>query len=470
MHRHIRKIGATVCVLVPLLWSATATAFPSGPLYLGHHHRSELRLHGDFRHGGPPPGVFGTVASVGGDSSPGTCGTAGAASGTFTLTAFMGSNVWAVTTNASTLFYDPASPPGSFTDVCVGSVVGAIGTVKPATNSVDPATKVFLIPFKTPPPPPAPHGVFGTVGSVGGDASPGTCGTAGAGTGTFTVNAFPKSTVWGVTINASTTFVDPAVSPPSFADVCVGGLVAVAGNADTTTNSVDPATKVFVVPPPHVTPPPKTPPPKTPPPKTPPPKTPPPPPAPQGVFGVVGSVEGNDSPGTCGTAGDSSGVFSVDTWWKTTWTVTLNASTVFGGQFGRGTPTLDFGDVCVGDPVGVLGTVNTANDTVDPATKVFVGPAKFHPGPPAPHGSFGAGSPKLESWFPGPQGQQGSDDQGSPHQQGWSPDPVAAPTGNSGGGHGDPSGWSGGGGRSDAPGGSGIGGGHSGWSAGGNPR
>jgi len=401
MHRYIPKI-ATACVLVTLLWSPAGLAGASSRLHHGHHHLSA------YRHNGPPPGVFGTVAAVEGDDSPGTCGTAGASTGTFTLTAFMSSTVWAVTTNASTLFFDPTSP-GTFADVCVGTLAGALGTVHSATKSVDPATKVFVAPPKSPPVPPAPHGIFGTVGSVGGVDSPGTCGTAGDSTGVFTVDTWPETAAWTVTLEVSTAFVDQGDPTPSFADVCVGRLVGVTGTVDTATNGVDPATKIFVVPPPKTVPPPPK--------KAPPPKTSPLAATPHAIFGTVASVGGLDSPGTCGTAGDNTGVFTVDTWPKTAaWAVTLSSATAFVDQ---GPAMASFGDVCVGDQVGVLGTVHSATDSVDPATKVFVGPAKTPPRPPAPHGSFSPG-PTV------PPSDTRTRATTAPHANGWSPSPPTS--------------------------------------------
>lgn len=68
----------------------------------------------------------------------------------------------------------------------------------------------------------------GTVTAVNGSNLAGTCGTAGA-TGTFTISSDNA----GLTVNvsAATAFEDPADASPSFADVCLGSDVEVAGNS-----------------------------------------------------------------------------------------------------------------------------------------------------------------------------------------------------------------------------------------------
>ncbi len=87
-------------------------------------------------------------------------------------------------------------------------------------------------------------GAFGTVTSAGGSSTAGSCGTAGD-TTAFTITSWKGSTTYTVDLTATTTFVEPEVTAPSYADVCVGETVgatgAVAGDTVTATN-------VFVAP------------------------------------------------------------------------------------------------------------------------------------------------------------------------------------------------------------------------------
>jgi hypothetical protein len=101
-----------------------------------------------------------------------------------------------------------------------------------------------------------------------------------------------------------------------------------------------------------------------------------------GVFGTVASVNGSDMTGACGTSGDT---FTLTARKNTTtiWTVTVNGSTTYADPAVSGTPT--FANVCVGDVVGVAGTVSSATDTVNPATKVSIAPVgTTH----QPHGGY----------------------------------------------------------------------------------
>ena len=102
------------------------------------------------------------------------------------------------------------------------------------------ATKVFIAPATTPR---EPEGAFGTVTAVGGVSTAGTCGTGTS--GDFTLNGFKSTTTFTVQVNALTTYVDPGVSTPSFANVFVGGLVGALGNVSGSTVA---ATKVFIAP------------------------------------------------------------------------------------------------------------------------------------------------------------------------------------------------------------------------------
>jgi hypothetical protein len=103
-------------------------------------------------------GAFGTVTSVNGVTTAGACGTA-ATPGTFTLTAWKSTGA-TVDVTATTAFTDPSADPPTFADVCVGSLVGAIGTVTSAPTSNDPATgetvtasKVCVVPAMATPVP-----------------------------------------------------------------------------------------------------------------------------------------------------------------------------------------------------------------------------------------------------------------------------------------------------------------------------
>ena len=85
-----------------------------------------------------PRGVFGTVTAIGSDTASGACGTAGAA-GTFTVTAWRQSTPWTVTVSTSdptTTFVEPGVPGATFADVCVGSLVGVLGTANSSDYTV----------------------------------------------------------------------------------------------------------------------------------------------------------------------------------------------------------------------------------------------------------------------------------------------------------------------------------------------
>ena len=147
----------------------------------------------------PPTGhVTGTVASVNGSSSSGSCGTSGMA-GDFTVT----SNGTTFTINvgaSSTSFSEKGVSSPSFAIVCVGDMVRALGPISAADVVV--AKSVTVIP-----PPPA--RASGTVTSVNGSSTPGTCGTSGA-AGDFV--AASRTTSSTVDVGAtSTTFKNKGV-------------------------------------------------------------------------------------------------------------------------------------------------------------------------------------------------------------------------------------------------------------------
>ena len=298
----------------------------------------------------PPPGAFGTVASVNGATAAGSCGQAGMA-GTFTLAAHKDTTVTVNVDATATTFADAVVATPTFANVCVGALVGALGT---NTNNVVTATKVVIAP---------PHdkdhkpGAFGKVASVGGLTADGSCGQADQ-AGSFTLTAFKATTVT-VNVDTNTAFVDPGVTKPTFGNVCVGEIVAAVG---TNTNNVVTATKVYIAP---MHPKPK---------------------APEGAFGKVVSVGGVSTDKTCGQSGQA-GSFVLTSFKGAMVTVNVDSSTTFSK---KGVAKATFGDVCVGEGVGAQGA--TANNVVT-ATKVFIaaphpdGPDKGHHGPPP--GAFG---------------------------------------------------------------------------------
>jgi hypothetical protein len=93
-------------------------------------------------------------------------------------------------------------------------------------------------------------GAFGTVASVNAVSTAGTCGTAGI-AGDFVLTS-QKGAMYTVYVSATTAFVDPAVTTPSFANVCVGNLVGALGAV---TGKTVTATKVYIAPPRTVSPP-----------------------------------------------------------------------------------------------------------------------------------------------------------------------------------------------------------------------
>jgi preprotein translocase subunit YajC len=163
------------------------------------------------------PAAVGTVKTVGTD--------------TFTLATADGTVV-TVNVSSSTTYDDPNVSSASFSNVTVGAHVAVFGT--DASNTVT-ATKVMIggPPFVKMGPggmggsPPA---AFGTVKSVGSN--------------TFTLTTFDGTTVT-VDVSSSTKYVDPGVSSPSFANVTVGGHVAVFG---TDTSNTVTATTVAIGP------------------------------------------------------------------------------------------------------------------------------------------------------------------------------------------------------------------------------
>jgi hypothetical protein len=290
-----------------------------------------------------PQAVFGTVASVNGTTTAGTCGTADTA-GTFALTGAH-STTDTVNVSTTTTFEEHGVTTPTFANVCVGSKLGAFGALTSGTLT---ATSVFV----TPPPTPKPHAVFGTVASVNGTTTAGTCGSADT-TGTFALTG-AHSTTDTVNVSTTTTFEEHGVTTPTFANVCVGDKVGAFGIVSSGTVA---ATAVFVTPP-----------------------------KPPVVFGTVASVNGTTTAGTCGTA-DTAGTFALTGAHSTTDTVNVSTTTTF-EEHGVTTPT--FANVCVGSKVAAVGAMTSGTVT---ATSVFVTPTMMAPKPHADLGTHKASTP-----------------------------------------------------------------------------
>jgi hypothetical protein len=87
-------------------------------------------------------GAFGTVTSVNGTTTAGTCGVADTA-GTFTVTDPIQSVTDTVDVSTSTVFASPGVTGPTFANVCVGDLVGAQGPVSAGTVT---ANLVFVAP------------------------------------------------------------------------------------------------------------------------------------------------------------------------------------------------------------------------------------------------------------------------------------------------------------------------------------
>ena len=270
---------------------------------------------------GNGPSVSGTVTAVGGDATPGVCGTAGG-DGSFTLTTTGATpSVHTVDVTAATAFTQKKVLAPSYANVCVGDDASAIG-VQSGFEIAATAVSVRV--------PKSTH-VFGTVLTVNGVSDAGTCGTAGA-RGTFTVSTLVNGTqvVDTVYVVSGTTFKEPTVHDATFADLCVG--LAADADGPAVGNSVLAESVKFHAPKP---------------------------PTPLHVKGQVTSVNGDSDAGTCGTAG-TAGSFVV-TWTDTSGatiatTVDVTASTPFSAKGGASS----FGAVCVGARSSVIGNTDTA--------------------------------------------------------------------------------------------------------------
>ena len=267
--------------------------------------------------GGDKPSVTGTVSSVDGVATPGTCGTPDD-NGVFVVTTTGGTPPvpvdTMVTVTPSTAFAEHKVAAPTFADVCVGYRTSVVGT------DVDHAMTALAVAVTIPK---ATH-VFGFVSSVDGDTTQGACGTAGA-DGTFTVDTVVDSTPTDldVYVGADTSFAQAHVVGATFADVCVG-LQADADGPSADGVVVAESVVVRI-------------------------------PKPIKVKGDVTSVDGDSAAGFCGVAG-SAGDFTVLT---TTHgvdiehTVSVSTSTTYADAKD---PAPSFVDVCVGGRALAIGT------------------------------------------------------------------------------------------------------------------
>jgi hypothetical protein len=278
-----------------------------------------------------------------------TCGSSGD-SGTLTLGGMRPMPVfanapWLVTTvditGGTTTFTDVALTAPTFANVCVGSRVIALGTLSAGTLT---ATLVTIVPAQA-------QGIV-TAMTVAGLTA--TCGSSGD-SGTLTLggmrpipvfaNALGLVTTVDIT-GGTTTFTDPALTPPSsanFTNVCVGSRVIALGTLSAGTLT---ATLVTIVPPP-----------------------------PARVEGIVASVNGASTPAgtTCGVA-NTSGVFTLASTMRqgiTSVVVTAGTpATTFTDQAVVSPTTPSFADVCVGSHVMAIGAMSAGTLTATSVTVV----------------------------------------------------------------------------------------------------
>ena len=263
----------------------------------------------------------GTVASVNGVATAGTCGSSGAVTADvpFTFAGHGRGGTVTVEVTSSTTFTDPAVTTPSFADVCVGGHVKVQGTFAAGTLT---AAAVAVLP------PPAVH-AQGIVTTVGGVAVAGTCGTATVnGTVAFTLASVGRWAIGTVDVNSTTTFTDTAIvapAMPSFADLCVGSRVQALGVVVAGTLT---ATSVAIEPPPLVS-----------------------------AEGVVTAINGVSTKGICATSG-ATVPFTLTGFghWALVTTVTVTATTTFTDPALVSPALASYADVCVGLNVKALGT------------------------------------------------------------------------------------------------------------------
>jgi hypothetical protein len=172
---------------------------------------------------------------------------------------------------------------------------------------------------------------------VNGVSTAGSC-AASAASGTFTTVGENLNIVT-VEVTSSTAFTDTADATPSFADVCVGTQVSVAG---TNTSGTVAASAVSVLAP-----------------------------KPVSVEGVVTSVNGASTAGTCGVSG-ASGAFSYVGQRLHIVTVDVATSTAF-TDIADATPS--FADLCVGDHVKITGSFSSG--ALDATSVLVVAPRLY---------------------------------------------------------------------------------------------
>ncbi|MGA2804403.1 MAG: hypothetical protein ABSF89_08430 [Acidimicrobiales bacterium] len=272
----------------------------------------------------PGGGVQEVVTSVNGsDASLGAC--VGSDTGTFTMVGHIRQGIVTVNLAATTTYTDAAlTPPTSATyaNVCVGDQVKVLGTLSSGALA---ATAVTIVPAQA-------QGTVTsvTVGNGNASTAPGSCGTGGS-PGSFTL-AVRHHDIVTVDVN-STTFSDAALTPATFADVCVGSQVDVLG---TLSSGALAASAVTIVP--------------------------------AEAQGTVTSVNGVATPSTCGTT--LPGYFTLAARHHDVVTVGVTTGTTFTDA---ALTSATFTEVCVGSQVTALGTLSS---TALAATLVTIVPAQ----------------------------------------------------------------------------------------------
>jgi len=268
-----------------------------------------------------PGGVAGVVTSVNGsDASVSAC--VSSDTGTFTMVGHIRQGIVTVDVAATTTYTDAAlTPPTSATyaDVCVGDQVKVLGTLSSGALA---ATEVTIVPAQA-------QGIVTSVNSV---ATADTCGTTLP--GSFTLAARHHDIVT-VDVTSASAFTDAALTPPTsatYADVCVGDQVKVLG---TLSSGALAATAVTIVP--------------------------------AYAQGIVASVNGVATAGTCGAEG-LAGSFTLGGFRAFPVTtaaprfvsaVDVTSTTTF-SDAALTTPTsASFAYVCVGSQVTALGTLSS---------------------------------------------------------------------------------------------------------------
>ncbi len=275
---------------------------------------------------GTKPSVSGSVTSVNGVTTPGTCGTSDN-SGVFTVTASSASPpnsvVTTVTVTPSTSFVEHMVASPTFANVCVGDVTQVVG------DNVDNAMTADAVAIHVPK---ATH-VLGSVTAVNGVSTQGTCGTADA-SGNFTLVTIVDSVSTDsiVYVSDATTFTERSVPGASFADVCVGTQAKAEGPS---ADGAVVATAVTI----HV-------------------------PKKIKVRGVVTSVNGDSTSGACGTT-DTAGGFTVQSTSHGVSLIYSVAVTTSTGFAEASMPSASFVDLCVGNRALSIGTSSSGTLTAD---------------------------------------------------------------------------------------------------------